>query len=82
MFPRPTIIMRQSVAPNRASQAPNAATISKLIEKKKEIEAVDALDKICTLFLQRIENMADDFDVMANGGEGALAIYVHWLLNS
>ncbi|KAI0344761.1 hypothetical protein BDW22DRAFT_1372125 [Trametopsis cervina] len=64
--------MRQSIAPLRQSHlsapALNAAATAKLLEKKKEFEAVSALEKASTQFLKRIEGLADDFDNMADAG--------------
>ncbi|KIJ65412.1 hypothetical protein HYDPIDRAFT_174879 [Hydnomerulius pinastri MD-312] len=68
--------MRQSVAPNRmshaasqASQANNAAATNRLLEKKKEYEAVAALERASALFVKRIEGLAEDCDVMADAGQ-------------
>jgi hypothetical protein len=67
-------MMRQSIAPLRQShvpvQPPNAASLAKLAEKKKEFEAVAALEKASAKFLKRIEDLGDDFDVMADAGAG------------
>ncbi|RPD63713.1 hypothetical protein L227DRAFT_359230 [Lentinus tigrinus ALCF2SS1-6] len=64
--------MRASVAPNRQSQLPgsvsSAAAAAKLVEKKKEFEAVAALERASAQFLKRIEDLGDDFDVMADAG--------------
>jgi len=68
--------MRQSVAPTRAShaastinpQVPNPASIIRLQEKKKEFEAVAALEKASAAFVKRIEGLGDDCDVMADAG--------------
>ncbi|RPD58505.1 hypothetical protein L227DRAFT_654867 [Lentinus tigrinus ALCF2SS1-6] len=64
--------MRASVAPNRQSQLPgsvaNAAAAAKLLEKKKEFEAVAALERASAQFLKRIDELGDDFDVMADAG--------------
>jgi DASH complex subunit DAD2 len=65
--------MRQSVAPTRASHAassinPNPASIIRLQEKKKEFEAVAALEKASAAFVKRIEGLGDDCDVMADAG--------------
>jgi hypothetical protein len=54
--------MRQSVAP--VSQS------ARLLEKKKEFHAVSALEKATALYLERIEGLRDDCDIMANAGEG------------
>lgn len=66
--------MRQSVAALRQSHAPtpalNAAASAKLLEKKKEFEAVVALERASTQFLKRIEGLGDDFDVIADAGIG------------
>ena len=69
-------MMRASVAPNRTSYAagpssqPSAAALSKLVEKKKEYDAVSALEKASALFLERIDGLGDDCDTMADAGEG------------
>ena len=67
-------MMRQSMAPLRQShvpgQQPNAAALAKLNEKKKEFEAVAALERASTRFLKRIEDISEDFEVMADAGIG------------
>ncbi|KAI0717277.1 hypothetical protein C8T65DRAFT_717368 [Cerioporus squamosus] len=64
--------MRASVAPNRQSQLPgsvsSAAAAAKLLEKKKEFEAVTALERASAQFVKRMEELGDDFDVMADAG--------------
>ncbi|KAF8876502.1 hypothetical protein BD779DRAFT_1475637 [Infundibulicybe gibba] len=57
--------MRQSVAANRTSHighpgssSNNAAAINKLLEKKKEYDAVSALERASAVFLSRIEGWA------------------------
>lgn len=70
--------MRPSIAPNRASHAassaiphpPNPAAVARLQEKKKEFEAVAALEKASAMFVKRIEGLGDDCDVMADAGLG------------
>ena len=64
--------MRQSVAPNRVSQIHHSSTaaLAKLLEKKKEIFAVSALEKASALYLERIEGLGEDCEIMANAGEG------------
>ncbi|KAF9048449.1 hypothetical protein BJ165DRAFT_1525905 [Panaeolus papilionaceus] len=69
--------MRQSVAANRISHAPStgagmssAAAQAKLLEKKKEYDAVAALERASALYLERIEALGADCDIMANAGEG------------
>jgi DASH complex subunit DAD2 len=68
--------MRQSIAPSRTTQVAslahsnNAAAMSRLQEKKKEFEAVAALERASALFLKRIEGLADDCEVMADAGQG------------
>ncbi len=63
------------MAASRQSQLPgsvaNAAAAAKLSEKKKEFEAVTALERASAQFLKRIEDMGDDFDIMADAGIGA-----------
>ncbi|KAI0730766.1 hypothetical protein C8Q76DRAFT_669392 [Earliella scabrosa] len=64
--------MRASIAANRQSQLPrsvtSAAAAAKLLEKKKEYEAVAALERASAQFLARIEDLGDDFDVTADAG--------------
>ena len=66
--------MRASMAASRQSQLPgsvsNAAATAKLLEKKKEFEAVAALEKASAQFLKRIEELGDDIEVMADAGIG------------
>lgn len=70
--------MRQSVAPTRASHVasstnpPNLASVIRSQEKKKEFEAVAALEKASAAFVKRIEGLGDDCDVMADAGLGQL----------
>ena len=68
--------MRPSIAASRASHlpsaAPSAAAAAKLIEKKKEFDAVSALERASALYLERISALADDCVVMADAGEGEL----------
>lgn len=76
--------MRPSVASStRASHAPgsqsappppSAALLARLADKKKEFEAVDALQRASALFLRRLEGLADDCEEMAEAGIGAFAI--------
>ena len=67
--------MRASMAASRQSQLPgsvaNAAAAAKLLEKKKEFEAVAALERASAQFLKRIEDLGEDFDTMADAGIGA-----------
>lgn len=67
--------MRQSIATSaRQSQVPNpaanAAATARLLEKKKEYEMVAALDRASAQFVKRIEELSNDFDVMADAGTG------------
>ena len=67
-----TTSTRASHAPGSSSQAPPSATLlARLADKKKEIEAVEALQRASTLFLRRLEGLADDCEVMADAGIGA-----------
>jgi hypothetical protein len=66
--------MRQSLAPNKASHTTviqtNPAAAAKLLEKKKEFDAVSALERTSALFLERMEGIGDDCDIMADAGQG------------
>jgi hypothetical protein len=63
--------MRPSVVPGRPSPAVSSA---RLLEKKKEFEAVTAFETASTLFLQRMEGLGEDFDIMADAGEGSYTL--------
>ncbi|GJE97365.1 hypothetical protein PsYK624_135810 [Phanerochaete sordida] len=75
-------MMRQSMAPMRQShipaQPPNAAALAKLAEKKKEFEAVAALERGSAKFLKRMEDLGDDFDVMADAGTVCGEVLEQW----
>lgn len=58
---------RQSTLQNSAL---NAAAQARLLEKKKEYEAVAALERASAQFVKRIDELGDDFDVMADAGKG------------
>ncbi|PPR03084.1 hypothetical protein CVT24_012397 [Panaeolus cyanescens] len=77
--------MRQSVAPNRISHAPSsgpglssAAAQAKLLEKKKEYDAVAALERASALYLERIEALGADCDIMANAGQVHGQVLAQW----
>ncbi|KAF8972898.1 hypothetical protein BDZ97DRAFT_1912503 [Flammula alnicola] len=75
--------MRHSVAPHRASQAgshssSSVATLAKLLEKKKEYDAVSALERASALYLERIEALGEDCDIMANAGEVHGQVLAQW----
>ncbi|PFH52050.1 hypothetical protein AMATHDRAFT_116991, partial [Amanita thiersii Skay4041] len=74
--------MRQSTAPNRtlygSSLNPQAAAEAKLLEKKKEYDAVSALERASKLYLQRIEGLAGDFDTMADAGQVHGEVLAQW----
>ncbi|KIY53085.1 hypothetical protein FISHEDRAFT_33996 [Fistulina hepatica ATCC 64428] len=66
--------MRQSVAANRTSLYPqahanSAALNSKLLEKKKEYDAVSALERASNSLLERMMGIDEDCNIMANAGE-------------
>jgi DASH complex subunit DAD2 len=69
-----TASIRTSHAPGSQPLPPSASTAllaQRLADKKKEIEAVDALQCASALFLRRLEGLADDCEVMAEAGIGA-----------
>jgi len=66
-MPQPGASSRTSTAVPGSASAPTSA---KLIEKKKEYEAVSALERASALYLERIEALAEDCDIMADAGAG------------
>jgi len=73
-------LMRQSVAPGRASQAAGAshAATSKLLEKKKEFDAVSALERASALYLERIDAISEDCAIMADAGQVHGQVLQQW----
>ncbi|KAH7912277.1 hypothetical protein BJ138DRAFT_1112483 [Hygrophoropsis aurantiaca] len=70
------MLPRQSILPSsRSSHIPsshsttNAASLTRLQEKKKEYEAVTALERATAMFLKRMEGLAEDCEVMADAGQ-------------
>ncbi|KAG5638809.1 hypothetical protein H0H81_010038 [Sphagnurus paluster] len=77
--------MRQSVTVNRAShggllnsQANSSAAAIKLLEKKKEFDAVSALEHASALYLERIEGLGEDCEVMADAGQAHGQVLEQW----
>lgn len=58
------------IVPGSQSQPPSAAALARLSEKKKEYDAVCALDRASAMFVKRIEGLSADCDVMADAGIG------------
>src|SRR5579863_1370785 len=54
---------------------PSAAQLARLADKKKEFEAVDALQRAGALFLRRLEGLADDCEAMAEAGIGTCLFF-------
>ncbi|KAF6760085.1 hypothetical protein DFP72DRAFT_1166352, partial [Ephemerocybe angulata] len=73
--------MRPSIAASRASHipsAPSAAAAAKLVEKKKEFDAVCALERASALYLERITALAEDCEVMADAGRVHGQVLAQW----
>lgn len=75
----PTTSMNRQSTANRTvygasgqpSQNSNALSLARLTEKKKEINAVTALETASLLCVKRLEAMGQDFNLMADSGEGS-----------
>lgn len=70
------------MAASRASHAAypqtnSAAAAAKLLEKKKEFDAVSALERASALYLERIEGIGEDCDIMADAGQGKAITTMH-----
>lgn len=46
------------------------SSATRLLEKKREFEAVKALDKISLELVERLEALGDDCEIMAEAGQG------------
>jgi len=56
----------------RGSHGSKSVVMAKFLELKKEYDAVSALEQASTLYLQRIEALAQDCEIMAKAGQGSL----------
>ena len=75
---RPSTASAPLSQPQSQSQThppPSAAQLARLADKKKEFEAVDALQRASALFLRRLEGLADDCEAMAEAGIGLYLIF-------
>ncbi|KAF8638011.1 hypothetical protein AX16_010643 [Volvariella volvacea WC 439] len=67
------------MAPNRASSTSSQTTAAaNLLEKKKEYDAVAALERTSSLYLERIQALADDCEVMADAGQVFGQVLEQW----
>jgi hypothetical protein len=66
-------IRRYTMAPTQVAggHAHNSAAVTQLLEKNNVFEAISALEHTSAFFLERIEGLAEDCDVMKNAGAGA-----------
>ena len=64
----------------QAHPPPSAAQLARLADKKKEFEAVDALQRASALFLHRLEGLADDCEAMAEAGIGPYLFFFFCLI--
>ncbi|OCH90252.1 hypothetical protein OBBRIDRAFT_812806 [Obba rivulosa] len=60
------------------SSGANAAATTKLLEKKKELEAVAALERASAKFTKLLEDIGDDFEVMADAGRVHGQVLEQW----
>lgn len=59
-----------SAASIRASNlGTNVSSVTRLLEKRKEYAAVNALDKISSELAERLEGLGDDCEIMAEAGQ-------------
>ncbi|KAI9453134.1 hypothetical protein BJY52DRAFT_1123812 [Lactarius psammicola] len=77
MRPSTASILRSSLAPG-AQHPPSAENLAALNQKKKEAEAVDALQRASALFLQRLEGLGDDCEAMADAGAVLGEVLAQW----
>lgn len=62
-----------SAASTRASHVGSAGGLSataRLMEKRKEYDAVMALDKVSAELVERLEALGQDCEIMADAGQG------------
>ncbi|TFL04759.1 hypothetical protein BDV98DRAFT_501889 [Pterulicium gracile] len=65
-------------ASGQPSQNSNALSLARLTEKKKEINAVTALETASLLCVKRLEAMGQDFNLMADSGEVFGQVLEQW----
>ncbi|KAG6857784.1 hypothetical protein H0H87_004200 [Tephrocybe sp. NHM501043] len=71
-------INRVSHSASLNSQANTTAAAAKLLEKKKEFDAVSALERASALYLERIEGLGEDCDTMADAGQAHGQVLEQW----
>ena len=54
----------------RGSHGGSSAVMAKFLELKKEYDAISALEQASALYLQRVEALAQDCEIMAEAGQG------------
>lgn len=61
-----------SAASNRASHIGSGglSATARLMEKRKEYDAVMALDKVSAELVDRLEGLGEDCEIMADAGQG------------
>ncbi|TDL22583.1 hypothetical protein BD410DRAFT_898166 [Rickenella mellea] len=69
---------RPSHAGSLASQASNAALNLKLLEKKKELDALSALERASEEYVKRMEALGLDCETMANAGRVHGDVLAQW----
>ncbi|KAF8590945.1 hypothetical protein K439DRAFT_1328335 [Ramaria rubella] len=68
-----------SAASSRASHVGSAGlSTARLVEKRKEYDAVMALDKVSAELVERLEALGEDCEIMANAGQVHGTVLEHW----
>lgn len=63
---------------SRGSHGGSSAIMAKFLELKKEYDAVSALEHASTLYLQRVEALAQDCEIMAEAGQVHGQVLEQW----
>ena len=61
---------RASILKGSASSAQSASAAARLLEQKKEYEALEILERLSQSFVRRIEQLCEDSEVMADAAVG------------
>ena len=55
----------------------NPNTSAKILEKRKEFEALQALERASSEYVRRMRALAQDCEIMADGGKGLVISRIH-----
>ena len=71
---------RASILKGSSSSTQSSSAAARLLEQKKEYEALDILERLSQSFVRRIEQLCEDSEVMADAAVGKSQLNVSYVL--